>query len=59
MARESRINSGHTVAAHTAELHNLLDSIRSLPYVTSLEWSEMVEMIGNKSPSVIDAFFNR
>jgi hypothetical protein len=42
----------------TAELHNLLESIKSISYVTSLEWSEMVEMIGDNSPSVITAFFN-
>jgi len=30
-----------------------------MPYVTSLQWSEMVEMIGDNSPSVITAFFNR
>ena len=43
----------------TAELHNLLESIKSIPYVTSLQWSEMVEMIGDNNPLVITAFFNR
>ena len=59
----TRINSEHNVAAQiiysdTSELHNLLENIKSIPYVTSLEWSEMVEMIGDNSPSVITAFFN-
>jgi DNA-binding Lrp family transcriptional regulator len=59
----TRINSEHNVAAqilykNTAELHNILESIRSIPYVTSLQWSELVEMIGDNSHSVITAFFN-
>jgi DNA-binding Lrp family transcriptional regulator len=59
----TRINSEHNVAAQiiyndTAELHNLLENIKSIPYVTSLQWSEMVEIIGDNSPSVITAFFN-
>ena len=59
----TRINSEHNVAAqilynNTAELHNILESIKSIPYVTSLQWSEMVEMIGDNSPLVITAFFN-
>jgi hypothetical protein len=59
----TRINSEHNVAAQiiykdTAELHNLLESIKSIPYVISLQWSEIVEIIGDNSPSVITAFFN-
>jgi DNA-binding Lrp family transcriptional regulator len=64
MNASTRINSEHNVNAQvlyndTAELHNLLESIKSIPYVTSLQWSEMVEMIGDNSPLVINAFFNR
>jgi DNA-binding Lrp family transcriptional regulator len=64
MSVSTRINSEHNVAAQiiyndTAELHNLLENIKSIPYVTSLQWSEMVEMIGDNSPSVITSFFNR
>ena len=60
----TRINSEHNVAAQilyndTAELHNLLENIKAMPYVTDLQWSEMVEMIGDNSPSVIASFFNR
>jgi DNA-binding Lrp family transcriptional regulator len=63
MSVSTRINSEHNVAAQilyndTAELHDLLESIKSIPYVTSLQWSEMVEMIGDNSPLVITAFFN-
>jgi len=48
-----------TSTPDTAELHNLLENIKSIPYVTSLQWSEMVEMIGDNGPLVITAFFNR
>ena len=63
MSVSTRINSEHNVAAqiiynNTAELHNLLEGIKSIPYVTSLQWSELVEIIGDNSPSVITAFFN-
>ena len=43
----------------TAELHNLLENIKAMPYVNSLQWSEIIEIIGDNSPSVITAFFNR
>ena len=64
MSVSTRINSEHNVAAQiiyndTAELHSLLENIKSIPYVTSLEWSEMVEIIGDNSPSVVTAFFNK
>jgi DNA-binding Lrp family transcriptional regulator len=63
MNASTRINSEHNVNAQVlyndaAELHNLLENIKSIPYVTSLQWSEMVEMIGDNSHSVITAFFN-
>ena len=62
MNASTRINSEHNVNAQvlyndTAELHNLLENIKSIPYVTSLQWSEMVEMIGDNSPSVITTYF--
>jgi DNA-binding Lrp family transcriptional regulator len=64
MSVSTRINSEHNLAAQilyndTAELHDLLENIKSIPYVTSLQWSEMVEMIGDNSPLVITAFFNK
>jgi DNA-binding Lrp family transcriptional regulator len=63
MSVSTRINSEHNVAAqilynNTAELHNILEGIKSIPYVTSLQWSEIVEIIGDNSPLVITAFFN-
>ena len=64
MQVSTRTNSEHNVAAQiiyndTAELHNLLENIKSIPCVTSLQWSEMVEMIGDNSQLVITAFFNK
>jgi DNA-binding Lrp family transcriptional regulator len=64
MSVSTRINSEHNVSAQiiyndTAELHNLLENIKSIPYVTSLQWSEIVEIIGDNSPSVITTFFTK
>jgi DNA-binding Lrp family transcriptional regulator len=63
MSVSTRINSEHNVAAqilynNTAELHNILEGIKSIPYVTSLQWSEIVEIIGDNSHLVITSFFN-
>ena len=63
MSVSTRINSEHNVAAqilynNTAELHNILESVKSIPYVNNLQWSEIVEIIGDNSPLVITAFFN-
>ena len=48
MSVSTRINSEHNVATqilynNTSELHNILESIKSMQNVTSLQWSE-VEM---------------
>ena len=60
----TRINSGHNISAQlvykdSAELHNLLGSIKSMPYVINAQWSEIVEIIGENNSSVISAFFNK
>ena len=60
MSVSTRINvAAQIIYNDTAELHSLLENIKSIPYVTSLEWSEMVEIIGDNSPSVVTAFFNK
>lgn len=64
MSVSTRINSEHNVAAHimykdTAELHVLLENIKSMPFVTHLQWSEIVEVIGDNSHAVMSAFFVR
>jgi DNA-binding Lrp family transcriptional regulator len=64
MSVSTRINAEHNVAAHimyndTAELHALLESIKSMPFVSHLQWSEIVEVIGDNSHVVMSAFFVR
>lgn len=64
MSVSTRINTEHNVSAQliykdTAELHDLLESIRSMLYVTNLQWSEIVETLGDNSSSAVVAFFNQ
>ncbi len=64
MSVSTRINAEHNVAAQimftdTAELHNLLENIKLMQFVTNLQWSEVVEIIGDNSPAVMSAFFVR
>src|SRR5919202_2593556 len=61
---DTRINSMHNVAAHviyknTEELFHLIESIKTMDYVTGVSWSEMVEAIGDNNSEVISAFFAR
>ena len=60
---DTRINSMHNVSAHvvyknTEELHNLIESIRSMDYVTGVASSETVRTVGDNNSEVILAFFN-
>jgi DNA-binding Lrp family transcriptional regulator len=60
---DTRINSMHNVSVHvvyksTEELYRLIESIKTMDYVNTLEWSEMVEVIGDNNSEVIRAFFN-
>lgn len=46
---DTRINSQHNVSAHviyknTEELHNLIESIRSMDYITGVAWSEIPKL---------------
>jgi len=59
----TRINSGHNISAQvvykdTEELHYLIESIKTMKYVINVEWSEMVELIGDNNCEVINNFFN-
>jgi DNA-binding Lrp family transcriptional regulator len=61
---DTRINSMHNVSAHviyknTEELFHLIESIKTMDYVTGVQWSEMVEIIGDNNSEVISAFFGR
>jgi DNA-binding Lrp family transcriptional regulator len=58
----TRINSEHNVSAHTifkdtAELHELVESIKTVEYVTAVQWSELVEDIGENNFEVMSTFF--
>lgn len=39
------------------ELHNLMEDIRSMPAVISVEWAEVVRVVGSNNIGVIDAIF--
>jgi len=39
------------------ELHNLMEDIRSMSSVTSVEWAEIVRIVGSNNIGVIDAIF--
>ena len=59
----TRINSSHNVSAHivykdTQELHELMESVRTMDYVTGVQWSEMVELVGDNNSGVISGFFS-
>jgi DNA-binding Lrp family transcriptional regulator len=60
---DTRINSEYNISVHviykdTEELHDLIESIKTMDYVDGVQWSEMVEVIGDNNPEVISAFFN-
>ncbi|HET7283390.1 MAG TPA: hypothetical protein VFI70_01775 [Nitrososphaeraceae archaeon] len=60
---DTRINSEHNVSTHviyknTEKLHELIESIKTMDYVDGVQWSEMVEVIGDNNCEVISAFFN-
>ena len=60
----TRINSEHNVSAHTifkdtGELHELVENIKTMDYVSGVQWSELVEDIGDNNFHVMSAFFGR
>ena len=60
----TRINSEHNVSAHvifkdTGELHELVESIKTMDYVHAVLWSELVEDLGDNNFEVMSAFFGR
>ena len=50
--------SAHVVYKSTEELYELIESIKIMDHVNTLQWSEMVEVIGDGNSEVIRAFFN-
>ena len=60
---DTRINSMHNVSVHvvyksTEELYELIESIKTMSYVNSLQWSEIVEVVGDNNSEVIRGFFS-
>jgi hypothetical protein len=60
---DTRINSAHNVSAHvvyknTEKLYAIIESIKTLDYVTGVSWSEVVELIADNNSEVISPFFN-
>jgi DNA-binding Lrp family transcriptional regulator len=61
---DTRINSMHNVSAriiykNTEELFHLIETIKTTDYVTGVQWSETVEIVGDNNSEVIAAFFNK
>jgi DNA-binding Lrp family transcriptional regulator len=59
----SRIDSTHSVLAHvvykdTAELYYLIEDIKAMEYVRSVQWSETVNVIGDNTSEIMSALFN-
>ena len=60
----TRIDSAHNVLVRvvykdTEELHKLIESVKSMEFVTDVQWSEVVEIIGDNDSDVIANFFNK
>jgi|SRR5215212_857607 DNA-binding Lrp family transcriptional regulator len=58
---DTRINSMHNLSARIVykssdELYNLIEGIKAIEYVTRVQWSEVVEVIGDNNSEVISAF---
>jgi hypothetical protein len=41
------------------ELYQLIENIKTMDYVDGIQWSEMVEAIGENNSEVISAFFTK
>ncbi len=39
------------------ELHTLTEKVKSMPYVTYVEWAEVVKVVGSNSGSILDKVF--
>ena len=39
----------------SSELHNILEQVKHIPYVSSATWSELVEVVGNNDAPIIAA----
>jgi hypothetical protein len=44
----------HIFYKDSIELHELTERVRAIPYVTYVEWAEVVKVIGNNFGSVLE-----
>ena len=56
----TRINDQNKVIVeiiynNSSELHNILEQVKEIPYVSSVTWSELVEVIGHNDAPIIAA----
>jgi DNA-binding Lrp family transcriptional regulator len=40
------------------ELHALTEKVKAMPYVTYVEWAEVVKVVGSNSGSILDKVFS-
>jgi len=40
------------------ELHSLTEKVKAMPYVTFVEWAEVVKVVGSNFSSILDKVFN-
>lgn len=57
------INTEFNLAAYVGyrdsiELHDLMEKIRAMPNVNSIQWSEIVKEVGNKNHRLAQLVFN-
>ena len=60
ISSSTRINDQNNVIAeiiynNSSELHNIIEQVKKLPYVSSATWSELVEVVGNNNGPIIAA----
>ena len=60
ISSSTRINDQNNVIAEviyndTSDLHNIIEQIKGNPYVTTVTWSELVEVIGGSNAPLIRA----
>jgi DNA-binding Lrp family transcriptional regulator len=60
ISSSTRINDQNNVIAeviynNSSELHNILEQVKEIPYVSSVTWSELVEVVGNNDAPLIAA----
>jgi len=63
ISSSTRINDQNNVIAEViysdpSDLHNIIEQIKGNPYVSTVTWSELVEVVGNNNAPLIHALSN-